>query len=220
MPSQAGKYAVPCRKMTPGSKPIPLALPSLWKKHSRGAFRLPGGLFLRLLGGSIICLTNRGLFLDLLEGAHAAPVTAQPGVAKPQQRVHLFGGILVPSAGVVHQDVIHLPDLPGGRLAEAAHGGRQGKDPNRRNDGDMTAGRKVNFHGPDGHGPTMHTVAAAPPETQRALGPFGGADLIEGGAGALRLLTGQLFCRSPCGKNRPPAGWDHCRCGGNRSCSP
>jgi len=50
-PSQAGKYAVPCRKMTPGSKPIPLALPSLWQKHSRGAFRLPGGLFLRLLGG-------------------------------------------------------------------------------------------------------------------------------------------------------------------------
>jgi len=59
MPSQAGKYAVPCRKTTPGSKPIPLALPSLWQKHSRGAFRLPGGLFLRLLGGSIICLTNR-----------------------------------------------------------------------------------------------------------------------------------------------------------------
>ena len=64
----------------------------------------------------------------------------------------------------------------------------------------MTAGRKVNFHGPDGHGPTMHTVAAAPPETQRALGPFGGADLIEGGAGALRLLTGQLFAVAHAGK--------------------
>ena len=198
----------------PAGPSIPLA-----KTQPGCFFGSPGGLFLRLLGGSIICLTNRGLFLDLLEGAHAAPVTAQPGVAKPSSASISSAVFLVPSAGVVHQDVIHLPDLPGGCLAEAAHGGRQGKDPNRRNDGDMTAGRKVNFHGSDGHGPTMHTVAAAPPETQRALGPFGGADLI----GRCRCAPPPhrpAFCRSPCGKNRPPTGWDHCRCGGNRPCSP
>jgi len=45
MPSQAGKYAVPCRKMTPGSKPIPLALPSLDKNTAGVLFGSPADYF-------------------------------------------------------------------------------------------------------------------------------------------------------------------------------
>ena len=95
--------------------------------------------------------------------------------------VHLAGRRFRSGRGWVDEEIIGLADAAWRPACRSCGPARQGAKTGWGTDGHVVIGGKVERDRLDGHGPAVHPGSGH--TTERARGPLGGADLIDGRAG-------------------------------------